>query len=70
MTNCNTIEAVEKNTFECMEWMENKIKEVVENLIKQNKEIWGGSGVDNSYCDGFHEALLEVANELEIDIEY
>lgn len=70
MKDCKTIEAVEKNVFECMEWMENKIKDVIENLIKQNDETWGCSGVDNSYCDGFHDALIEVANELEIDIEY
>ena len=80
MKDSKTIEAVEKNTYECMEWMENKIKEVIENLMNKNeKRFYGFSErkdgdmeafmYDQGYAEGIHDALLDVLSELEIEFE-
>ena len=69
MKDCKTIEAIEKNTFDCMEWMENKIKDVVKNLMKWNDEQLNMAGADNNYIEGYHDALIDIMNELEIEME-
>ena len=71
MKDFNTIEAVERNTFECMEWMENKIRDIIENLIKQNGEnlYHADTKYDYGYCHGIHDGLLDVLNALEIETD-
>lgn len=71
MKDINTIEAVEKNTFECMEWMENKIRDIIENLMKQNDENLehANTSYDEGYMNGIHDGLLDVLNALEIETD-
>lgn len=52
-----------------MEWMENKIKDVVKNLMKWNDEQLDVAGADNNYIEGYHDALIDIMNELEIEME-
>lgn len=68
MKDINTIEAVEKNIYECMEWMENKIRDIIENLMEQNKKDLKQTG-NNLYCEGYYDALVDIVNELEIEME-
>lgn len=80
MKNLNTIEAVEKNAYECMEWMENKIKAVVEKLMEENKARFYDAcdrrdcdielyHYDRGYAEGIHDALVEVLENLEIETD-
>ena len=65
------IEQMEKDVYECMEWMENKIKEVIDNLMKLNEERYGMSmgSYDLGYADGIHDALIDVLIDLEISTD-
>ena len=67
----NAVEIIEKNTFECMAWMENKIKEVIERLMKQNEENLKHSNTsyDEGYMFGIHDGLLDVLKELDIETD-
>lgn len=67
MKDCKTIEEIEKNTFDCMEWMENKIKDVVANLKEQMEQQLNKAGADNNYIDGYCDALIDFMYELEIE---
>lgn len=71
MKDLSTIEAVEQNTFECMDWMENKIKDAVETLIKQNKENFKYIATEygKGYAEGIHDGLLDLLGMLEIEID-
>lgn len=71
MEKFNAIEAVvakEQAIFECMDWMRNEIKETIENLMEKNKEKLKQTG-NNLYCEGFYNALIEIAYALEIEID-
>ena len=68
MKDLNIIEMIEKNTFECMDWMENKIKDVIRSLAEFNEKSLRESG-NNLYCEGYYDALIDIANELEIELD-
>lgn len=74
MKDFNIIEAIEGNTFECMKWMENNIRDIIESLIEKNEENlkYMESDYDEGYMNGIHDGLLDVLNELgiETDEEY
>lgn len=74
MKNYEQIEEIEKNTYECMNWMENKIKVAVENLMKLNDENllcleYIESPYDRGYVNGIHDGLLDLLKALDIDTD-
>ena len=71
MKDYKTIEAIEKNTFDCMEWMENKIKDIIGKLMKQNAENLKhiNTDYDRGYANGIHDGLLDVLNDLDIETD-
>lgn len=68
MKGLETVEIIEKNILECMNWMENNIREAIKALMYRNEEDLKHTG-NNLYCEGFYDALVEIANELEIEID-
>ena len=62
----DVIEAVEKNIFECMDYMEDKIKDAVEYLTEQMQQNLNKAGADNNYIEGYCDALIDLMYELEI----
>ena len=67
MKDYKTIKEIEKNTFDCMEWMENKIKDVVTSLTEQMQQQLNKAGADNNYIEGYCDALIDLMYELEIE---
>ena len=63
----NNNEMIEKNIFECMEWMENKIKDIVTSLTEQMEKEWGKAGANNNYIEGYCDALTDLMYKLEIE---
>ena len=64
----------EQIVFDVMEWMEKRIKAVVEEIMKQNKErrMESSTNYDWGYEDGTHDTLLDILNAFDIqtDEEY
>ena len=64
----------EQIVFDVMEWMEERIKAVVEEIMKQNKErrMESSTNYDWGYEDGTHDTLLDILNAFDIqtDEEY
>ena len=71
MKDYKDIEQLEENTFKCMDWMENKIKDIVKNLMKMNEKNFEyiESDYDEGYAEGIHDGLLDILNALEIDTD-
>lgn len=67
----NVVEMIEKNTYECMDYMENKIKEIIKRLMKQNEENLkhANTSYDEGYMFGVHDGLLDVLKELDIETD-
>ena len=74
MKQIEQIEREEQTAFDVIEWMENRIKAVVEDLMKQNKErrMESSTTYDWGYEDGTHDTLLDILNAFDIqtDEEY
>lgn len=74
MKQIEQIEREEQTAFDAIEWMENRIKAVVEDLMKQNKErrMESDTNYDWGYEDGTHDTLLDILNAFDIqtDEEY
>lgn len=69
MKDFNEIEAVvakEEAIFECMEWIEDKIKDVITSLTEQMQQELNKAGADNNYIEGYCDALIDLMYELEI----
>lgn len=64
----------EQIAFDVIEWMEEKIKAVVEEIMKQNKErrMESSTIYDYGYEDGTHDTLLDILNAfgIQTDEEY
>lgn len=64
----------EQIAFDVIEWMEERIKAVVEEIMKQNKErrMESSTNYDWGYEDGTHDTLLDILNAFDIqtDEEY
>ena len=64
----------EQIAFDVIEWMEERIKAVVEEIMKQNKErrMESSTNYDYGYEDGTHDTLLDILNAFDIqtDEEY
>lgn len=64
----------EQIIFDVIEWMEERIKSVVEEIMEQNKErrMESGTNYDYGYEDGTHDTLLDILNAFDIqtDEEY
>lgn len=64
----------EQIVFDVIEWMEERIKAVVEEIMKQNKErrMESSTNYDWGYEDGTHDTLLDILNAFDIqtDEEY
>ena len=56
----------EKAIFECMKYMEDKIKDAVEYLTEQMQQELNKAGADNNYIEGYCDALIDLMYELEI----
>lgn len=69
MNEYEVTERIEENTFECMDYMEDKLRAVIEKLIKQNEENLRLSTTtrDKWYSYGYNDALVDVLNELDIE---
>lgn len=74
MKQIEQIEREEQTAFDVIEWMENRIKAVVEDLMKQNKErrMESSTTYDWGYENGTHDTLLDILNAFDIqtDEEY
>lgn len=68
MKDCKTNKTYENGVFETLDYMENKIKDVIENLMKQNEENLehANTSYDEGYYHGIHDGLLDILYELEI----
>lgn len=64
--NIEAVVAKEEAIFECMEWMQNKIKDAIEYLMEKNKKDLEHTGL---YCEGYYNALIDILYELEIEID-
>jgi hypothetical protein len=71
MKDSKTIEAFEKGVFECMSYMKDKIKDIIERLMEQNEENrkHAKDGGDIMYTYGVHDGLLDVLREFEIETD-
>ena len=74
------IEQMENSIFNCMEWMENKIKNAIAKIMEENKaRFYDACDIrdcdielyhhDRGYAEGIHDALVEVLMELEIETD-
>ncbi len=74
MKQIEKIEKDEQTAFDAIAWMEDRIKNVVEELMKQNKErrMESSTNYDWGYEDGTHDTLLDILNAFDIqtDEEY
>ena len=71
MKDIKNIEQIEKNTFECMDWMENRVKNIVEDFMKMNSENLKHieTDYDKGYMEGIHDGLLDLLKALDIDTD-
>lgn len=56
----------EETIFDCMEWMENKIRDTVAYMREKMQQEFNRPGADNNYIEGYCDALLDLMDELEI----
>ena len=68
------VERDEQTAFDAIKWMEDRIKAVVDDIMKQNKErrMESSTNYDYGYEDGTHDTLLDILNAFDIqtDDEY
>ena len=57
----------EEAIFDCMKWMENKIKDTIVYMREQMWQNFNKPGADNNYIEGYCDALLDLMDELEIE---